>query len=97
MSLIGGKKILLNNSGKDVSEQFWQFHNESILNKVASNYKIGQLASSSSSNNADKTEAKAEEQEEEVDELDEQYFGELVPFGGKMLRIPFPRLSRDQC
>ena len=91
MSLIGGKKILLNNSGKDVSEQFWQFHNESILNKVASNYKIGQLASSSSSGEAEKTEEKAEE--EEVDELDEQYFGELVPFGGTLSPLYFLRAS----
>ncbi|GAA5829104.1 hypothetical protein JCM5353_005282 [Sporobolomyces roseus] len=76
----GGKKILLNNSGKDVSEQFWQFHNESILSKIASKYKIGTLSSNSESTGEEQKEEVIEE-EEQVDELDEQYFGELVPFG----------------
>jgi len=43
----GGKKVLLKACGKDSSKQFWQFHNEKILKKVAAQYRIGSGASPS--------------------------------------------------
>jgi predicted heme/steroid binding protein len=38
----GGKKILLNNAGKDATDQFWKYHSKKILQKDAAPLKIGQ-------------------------------------------------------
>ncbi|KPV76232.1 uncharacterized protein RHOBADRAFT_42560 [Rhodotorula graminis WP1] len=43
----GGKKVLLKACGKDSSKQFWQFHNEKILKKVAAQYRIGSVGETS--------------------------------------------------
>ncbi|CAD6886769.1 unnamed protein product [Tilletia controversa] len=39
----GGKKILVQNGGKDASEAFWTYHSEKVLKSVAAEYKIGEL------------------------------------------------------
>ncbi|KAI9312177.1 cytochrome b5-like heme/steroid binding domain-containing protein [Dichotomocladium elegans] len=40
----GGKKVLVKEAGKDASKKFSQFHNESVLTKVASKFQIGVVA-----------------------------------------------------
>ena len=39
----GGKKVLTRVGGKDVTEQFYQLHQKSVLKKVAEQYKIGSV------------------------------------------------------
>ncbi|GAA5910744.1 uncharacterized protein JCM6883_000299 [Sporobolomyces salmoneus] len=79
----GGKKVLLNAAGTDASEKFWQFHNQKILDTVASKFLIGtvgeapQAAAQDGSGEVNGQEEETEEEEEE----DDTYFGDLVPFG----------------
>ncbi|GAA5828365.1 hypothetical protein JCM11251_006215 [Rhodosporidiobolus azoricus] len=40
----GGKKVLLNQCGKDATEKFWQFHNKKVLEKTAKPFLIGTVA-----------------------------------------------------
>jgi hypothetical protein len=99
----------LNSNRTDASEKFWQFHSKTVLEKIATKFKIGNLvdvgggggggvnsvdsdssSSSSSQSNSIDNDGKADEEaaeadEDELDELDETYFGDLVPFGGKKL------------
>lgn len=37
----GGRKIILKNSGKDVSEIWWNYHSETIFKKTAQKFRIG--------------------------------------------------------
>ncbi|GAA5969725.1 hypothetical protein JCM11641_008019 [Rhodosporidiobolus odoratus] len=37
----GGRKVLLNQCGKDATEKFWQFHSKKVLEKTAKPYLIG--------------------------------------------------------
>ncbi|GAA5878916.1 hypothetical protein JCM16303_007228 [Sporobolomyces ruberrimus] len=84
----GGKKVLVKQAGQDSSEKFWQFHNEKILQNVASKYLIGTIGGEQTQSEEVKGsggggggESKEVESEEVVDDLDETYFGDLVPFG----------------
>ncbi|GAA5928288.1 uncharacterized protein JCM15063_003839 [Sporobolomyces koalae] len=78
----GGKKVLLSAAGTDASDKFWQFHNKSILDKVAKQFLIGQIGDGAQSAPSEEAPAPvAEAQDNNVDELDETYFGDLVPFG----------------
>ncbi|GAA6014218.1 hypothetical protein JCM10207_006136 [Rhodosporidiobolus poonsookiae] len=40
----GGKKVLLNQCGKDATEKFWQFHSKKVLEKTAKPFLIGTVA-----------------------------------------------------
>lgn len=78
--LAGGKKILVNMSGKDATEKFHQFHSRAILDKQASKFKVGTLeGAESASVKDDKAKASAEEEEEQEEQEDTTYFGDLVP------------------
>lgn len=75
-SRAGGKKILVNMSGKDATDKFHQFHSRSILEKQAVKYKVGSLEGSEPA----PVQKAAEAVEEEVEEAeDDTYFGDLVP------------------
>ncbi|GAA5854264.1 hypothetical protein JCM3766R1_004140, partial [Sporobolomyces carnicolor] len=74
----GGKKVLVNQAGTDASEKFWQFHNESVRDKVASKFLIGTVQGDGGDTRS--TPTQGQEEDEEADE-DETYFGDLVPFG----------------
>lgn len=39
----GGKHVLLSVAGKDATDFFEELHNPSVLEEIASNYKIGSL------------------------------------------------------
>lgn len=67
----GGKKILIRNAGTDSSEVFWKFHNKRVIEKTAVPFKIGTIG-----------EVTVETPVDEADE-DNEYFGDLVPFGGE--------------
>ncbi|GAA6027308.1 hypothetical protein JCM8097_002579 [Rhodosporidiobolus ruineniae] len=82
----GGKKILVNVSGKDASDKFWQFHSKKVLEKTAKPFLVGQIGGGSDQATdveeavEKKVEESVEKQEEPEDE-DTTYFGDLVPFG----------------
>mgnify|MGYP003329144591 CR=1 FL=1 len=40
----GGKKIIVSNSGKDVTETFYTFHKANIITKYGPQYLVGDLA-----------------------------------------------------
>ncbi|BGP14714.1 hypothetical protein JCM10213_002757 [Rhodosporidiobolus nylandii] len=42
----GGRKVLLNQCGKDATEKFWQFHSKKVLEKAAKPFLIGRVAES---------------------------------------------------
>ncbi|CDH50947.1 acyl-dehydrogenase [Lichtheimia corymbifera JMRC:FSU:9682] len=79
---IGGKKILLKQSGKDATKKFENFHNASVLQKVASQFLIGEIGTGV------EEEASQEEEEEEGNEKSPltvgETFGDMVPFGDPM-------------
>ncbi|GAA6010742.1 hypothetical protein JCM11491_002925 [Sporobolomyces phaffii] len=89
----GGKKVLLNAAGTDASDKFWQFHNKSVLEKVAKPLLVGTIgqdsaagdtqAEASAPSHASEEKESQEHAEDDgaVDDLDETYFGDLVPFG----------------
>jgi predicted heme/steroid binding protein len=74
----GGKKVLLKAAGSDASKQFDDFHNPSVLTKIASKYLIGEVGVES---------AETAETDEVVDsnplQVGEAY-GDMVPFGDPM-------------
>ncbi|KAM0752221.1 acyl-CoA dehydrogenase NM domain-like protein [Meredithblackwellia eburnea MCA 4105] len=76
----GGKKILLRVAGTDCSEQFHKFHSPSVLNKQAAPLKIGVIGDPNASKD-DHESAVAESSSADEDDLDETYFGDLVPYG----------------
>ncbi|OCK96574.1 cytochrome b5 [Cenococcum geophilum 1.58] len=39
----GGSKILKRVGGKDATQQFWKYHNESVLKKYSDKLKVGTL------------------------------------------------------
>lgn len=67
----GGKKILVTSAGTDCSAKFWQFHSAKVLAKHGGPLKIGTLKG-------------AVVEVEEAANQDEDYFGDLVPFGDPM-------------
>lgn len=79
---IGGKKILLKQSGKDATKKFENFHNASVLQTVASQFLIGEIGTGV------EEEASQEEEEEEGNEKSPltvgETFGDMVPFGDPM-------------
>lgn len=84
----GGKKVLLSAAGTDASEKFHQFHNRSVLEKVAKKFEIGTVkeGGDARANEATVTQRSEDERKEAVEEQededqDDTYFGDLVPFG----------------
>ncbi|KAJ3157271.1 hypothetical protein HDU89_002683 [Geranomyces variabilis] len=75
----GGKKILLKVAGQDASKQFDQFHNKSVLDKIASKFYKGDVGSGKESSAAP---ASKKQGSEPLAGLEEgESFGEMVPFG----------------
>ncbi|BGO93925.1 hypothetical protein NBRC10512v2_006243 [Rhodotorula toruloides] len=81
----GGKKILINQGGKDATEKFWSFHSKSVLEKTAKPFLIGRVGDEANQG-TDVEEAVENKVEEDApaqveEEEDTTYFGDLVPFG----------------
>jgi hypothetical protein len=70
-------------SGKDATDKFWQFHSKKVLEKTAAPFLIGRIGGEEAGpkNVEEAVEGKVE-QDVEAEEVDEDVYGDLVPFGG---------------
>ncbi|SCV74312.1 BQ2448_6744 [Microbotryum intermedium] len=86
----GGAKILKNWSGKDATEKFWAFHNQTVLDKVAKKFLKGMIEGAEPASAAPAQASTSLDDEDcaafitKVDDEDTTYFGDLVPFGDPM-------------
>lgn len=79
----GGKKILINQGGKDATEKFWSFHSKSVLEKTAKPFLIGRVGDEANQG-TDVEEAVENKVEEDApaqveEEEDTTYFGGEFP------------------
>lgn len=98
--LVGGRKILFNMNGKDATEKFWQFHGKKVLEKTAQPFLVGRIGGAEEEKEGkDLEEAVVEKVEEELaeEEVDEDVYGDLVPFGGASNSFRLPLLLSADC